>query len=66
MLDVCTQMMNYEKKGEDTAKLLIIISDGRGAFSEGLDKVKMAVQRTTDSGIFVVFIIIDNPKSKVS
>lgn len=57
-------MMTSEKKS-DAAQLLLIISDGRGVFSEGLERVKEAVRRATDSGIFLVFIIIDNPTSKV-
>ncbi|KAK6640348.1 hypothetical protein RUM44_012035 [Polyplax serrata] len=65
MLDVSTTMMTSEKKS-DAAQLLLIISDGRGVFSEGLERVKEAVRRATDSGIFLVFIIIDNPTSKDS
>lgn len=45
------------------AKLLIIISDGRGVFSEGEMCVQQAVRRTTLSNIFTIFVIIDNPES---
>lgn len=65
MLDISTEMMISEKKREDVARLLLIISDGRGVFSEGLERVKASVRRATDLGIFLVFVIIDNPKSKV-
>jgi hypothetical protein len=34
--------------------------------SEGPDKVKQAVRSAKQSGIFMVFIIVDNPESKVS
>ena len=43
------------------SKLLIVLSDGRGIFYEGLDTVKKAVQRTIEERIFVVFIILDIP-----
>jgi hypothetical protein len=33
--------------------------------SEGPDKVKEAVRRAKQSGIFMVFVIVDNPESKV-
>lgn len=65
MLDVSTAMLSANKKKQQVAQLLLIISDGRGVFSEGLEKVKNAVRRATDEGIFLVFVIIDNPDSKV-
>jgi len=45
--------------------LLIIVSDGR-VMSEGPDRVKQAVRRARHSGIFMVFVIVDNPESKVT
>lgn len=66
MLDVSSAMLSMQRKKQEVAQLLIIISDGRGVFSEGLEKVRIAVRRATDLGIFLVFVIIDNPKSKVS
>jgi midasin (ATPase involved in ribosome maturation) len=33
--------------------------------SEGPDKVKQAVRRAKQNGIFMVFVIVDNPESKV-
>lgn len=45
--------------------MLIIVSDGR-VMSEGPDRVKQAVRRARHSGIFMVFVIVDNPESKVT
>jgi midasin len=49
----------------ERAQLLVIVSDGR-VMSEGPDKVKQAVRRAKQSGIFMVFVIVDNPESKVT
>ncbi len=43
------------------SKLLLIISDGRGIFSEGMDNVKQSVQKALQEDIFIVFIILDIP-----
>ena len=48
------------------SKLLIILSDGRGIFYEGVEKVKNAVQNALLNGIFVVFVIIDIPSQNNS
>jgi midasin (ATPase involved in ribosome maturation) len=34
--------------------------------SEGPDRVKQAVRRARHCGIFMVFVIVDNPESKVT
>ena len=47
------------------AQLLMIVSDGRGLFLEGVETVKQAVRNAIESGVFLVFVIIDNPGSKV-
>ena len=49
-----------------TAQLLLIVSDGRGLFSEGADCVHQSIRRAKQAGIFMVFVIIDNPDSKDS
>ena len=41
------------------SKLLIILSDGRGVFYEGIDRVKSAVQHALSQGIFIIFLILD-------
>lgn len=43
-------------------QLLLIVSDGRGIFGEGVDVVKRAVMNMKEQNIFTVFIIIDNPE----
>lgn len=49
----------------NAAQLLLMVSDGRGVFSEGLDPVRLAVRRALTAGVFIVFLIIDDPKSQV-
>ncbi|XP_065212438.1 midasin [Planococcus citri] len=49
-----------------SAQLLVIVSDGRGITGEGVSTVKSAVRTAKQAGIFVVFIIIDNPNAKNS
>lgn len=41
------------------SKLLIILSDGRGVFFEGLEYVKNCVQQALQKKVFIVFIILD-------
>ena len=66
---MCTKFMSLRRSGttarHELAQLLMIVSDGRGLFLEGVDTVKQAVRRALNSGIFLVFVIIDNPNSKV-
>ncbi|KAK7603581.1 hypothetical protein V9T40_003580 [Parthenolecanium corni] len=49
-----------------TAQLLVIVSDGRGVSSEGSAAVKSAVRTAKQAGIFIVFIIVENPNMKNS
>ncbi|XP_078492436.1 midasin isoform X3 [Ciona intestinalis] len=48
------------------SQLLLIISDGRGLYIEGREKVTTAIRAAVDSKIFIAFIILDNPKMKDS
>lgn len=50
----------------DTAQLLLVVSDGRGLFLEGKDRVLAAVQAARNANIFVIFVVLDNPSSRVS
>ncbi|KAM4771043.1 midasin [Rhinophrynus dorsalis] len=50
----------------ETAQLLLIVSDGRGIFVEGKERVTSAVQVARNANIFIIFIILDNPTSKDS
>ena len=36
-------------------------ADGRNIYNEGETVVKRAVRKALDSGLFIVFIILDNP-----
>lgn len=50
----------------ETAQLLLIVSDGRGLFLEGKDRVLAAVQAAQNANIFVIFVVLDNPSSRDS
>ena len=49
----------------ETSQLLLVVSDGRGLFLEGMEKVKAAVRRARDANVFLVFVALDNPENKV-
>ncbi|NXD83342.1 MDN1 protein, partial [Halcyon senegalensis] len=50
----------------ETAQLLLIVSDGRGLFLEGKERVTAAVQAARNAKIFVIFVVLDNPNSRDS
>lgn len=50
----------------ELAQLLMIVSDGRGLYHEGVETVRQAVRQAMSAGVFLVFIIIDNPGAKVN
>ncbi|KAK2505950.1 hypothetical protein MC885_014234 [Smutsia gigantea] len=50
----------------ETAQLLLVVSDGRGLFLEGKDRVLAAVQASRNANIFVIFVVLDNPSSRDS
>lgn len=47
------------------SQLVLVMSDGRGLFLEGIEKVKSAVRSARDANIFLVFLVLDNPENKV-
>ena len=49
----------------ETSQLLLIISDGMNIFAEGIEPVKKAVREAREANVFLVFIVLDNPNSKV-
>uniref|UniRef100_A0A3Q2D7A0 Midasin n=1 Tax=Cyprinodon variegatus TaxID=28743 RepID=A0A3Q2D7A0_CYPVA len=49
-----------------TAQLLLIVSDGRGLFLEGKERVMAAVQAARTANIFVIFVALDNPNTRDS
>ncbi|XP_064595226.1 midasin-like [Liolophura sinensis] len=65
MLDARTKQLGAAGWSE-TAQLLLVVSDGRGLFMEGMDVVKTAVRQARAANIFLVFVIIDNPQCKDS
>lgn len=65
LVDFTVDMFSSQPTSSDNAKLLVVLSDGRGIFSEGVDKVNFAVRRARMADIFLVFIIVDNPINKV-
>ncbi|XP_035825952.1 midasin isoform X2 [Aplysia californica] len=50
----------------ETAQLLLVLSDGRGVFREGMDTVRRAVRRARAAHVFLVFVVMDNPDQKGS
>lgn len=65
LVDFTVDMFESQRASSDNARLLVILSDGRGIFSEGKQKVNYAVRRARLADIFLVFIVIDNPINKV-
>lgn len=65
LVDFTVDMFETQCSSSDNAKLVVVLSDGRGIFSEGTDKVNHAVRRAKIADIFLVFIIVDNPINKV-
>ncbi len=59
------QQQSTSSVTELPARLLLIISDGRGVFAEGTDRVMSAVKLALAQNVFLVFIILDNPHSQV-
>merc|ERR1712142_640778 len=45
------------------SQLLIIVSDGRGVFHEGKEKVMQAVMKARQAGYFCLFLIVENPSA---
>ncbi|XP_054474709.1 midasin [Anoplopoma fimbria] len=50
----------------DTAQLLVIVSDGRGLFLEGKERVMAAVRAARSANVFIIFVVLDNPNSRDS
>jgi len=74
MMEICSTFMSQERSGIakssfgriDTSQLLLIVSDGRGIFLEGKEVVERSVRRAREAGIFIVFIVLDNPSNRDS
>ncbi|XP_061423759.1 LOW QUALITY PROTEIN: midasin [Lethenteron reissneri] len=50
----------------ETSQLLLVVSDGRGLFLEGKQRVQAAIRAARDAGVFLIFVALDNPDSKDS
>ena len=67
MLDFTSRYFMQNSGGQNSdEKLLIIVSDGRGIFSQGRAQVAETIKRARSRGIFIILIIIDNPKADKS
>ncbi|XP_011314888.1 midasin isoform X1 [Fopius arisanus] len=66
LVDFTVDMFEQQSKTTDNAKLLIILSDGRGISSDGLNKVVRGVRRAQLKDIFLIFIIVENPNGRDS
>ena len=55
------QAAHVSSSSSGVSQLLLIVSDGRGIFREGVEKVKKAVRKLMSVGVFIVFVILDKP-----
>ncbi|XP_061609171.1 midasin isoform X3 [Phyllopteryx taeniolatus] len=71
-LESATEMFLAARKqilrstNSETAQLLIVVSDGRGLFLEGKDRVMAAIQAARSANVFLIFVALDNPDSRDS
>jgi len=61
-----TSRRGQAARGLAVSQLLVIVSDGRGIFHEGKEKVSQAVMRARQAGYFCLFLIVENPENKDS
>merc|ERR1712098_637234 len=70
LLNLSTQLFmkssSSASRNLTVSQLLIIVSDGRGVFHEGKEKVMQAVRRARHAGYFCLFLIVENPTTKDS
>ena len=65
MLEARSHQRGGGSTSGDISQLLLIVSDGRGLFLEGMEAVKSSVRQAMEANVFVVFVVIDNPDNKV-
>ncbi|KAM9782721.1 LOW QUALITY PROTEIN: midasin [Neosynchiropus ocellatus] len=63
---VAARQQNSGTANSETAQLLLVISDGRGLFLEGKERVTAAVQAARSANVFIIFVVLDNPNSRDS
>lgn len=68
LVEFAAEMLNSSPTSSNAAiaKLLILVGDGRGIFSEDKNQVLAAIRRAKLANIFMVFVIVDNPTNKHS
>ncbi|XP_029174732.1 midasin-like, partial [Nylanderia fulva] len=66
LVNSIVEIFENQCTSSDSAKLLVVLSDGRGIFSEGTKIVNNAIRRAKLADIFLVFIVVDNPINKDS
>ena len=73
MLNVSTDIFNNShskvqkvSSSVNISKLLIILSDGRGIFYEGMETVRNAIKKAMQEQIFIVFLLFETPSNKSS
>lgn len=65
-VDFAVDMFENQRGSCESAKLMIILSDGTGVYTEGETIVKNALRRARMQNILLMFIIIENPANKVT
>jgi midasin len=55
-----SESMFRSAHGRSTSQLLLILSDGRGIYNEGKEKVLEHVRKLKLANVFVVFLIIED------
>jgi len=70
LLQMSTAIFHRNRSNSSTAsavsQLLVIISDGRGIFHEGREKVIQSVVNSRVAGYFCLYLIVENPENKDS
>ncbi|XP_072761011.1 midasin [Anoplolepis gracilipes] len=66
LVNSTVEIFENQCTSSDSAKLLVVLSDGRGIYSEGVKTVTDAIRRAKLADIFLVFIVVDNPINKDS
>jgi len=65
-INFTVDMFDKQHNSSNSAKLMIILSDGKGVFVEGEQTIMNAVTRARMQNIFLLFIIVENPANKVT
>merc|ERR1712179_198968 len=67
LLNLSTQLFtrtsSSASRNLSVSQLLVIVSDGRGVFHEGREKVLQAVMKARQAGYFCLFLIVENPSA---